>query len=489
MTVRSGTVYLVGAGPGDPGLISVRGLELLQRADVVLHDRLVSDALLSETSPRAELVNVGKGPTGDSGKQSGIHAMMIRHARAGRVVVRLKGGDPFVFGRGWEELQACRQAGIPCEAIPGISSALAAPLAADIPLTLRGRAASFTVETARRSSGGAPEAGHSRVVLMGIAELPSVTTRLLDEGVDPGTPAAVIERATWPGQRVVRAPLDRIAALAAEARIEPPAVLVVGPGAESRDTRLFPLAGRRVLVTRPLSASGELVRRLRAAGAEVLTIPLIAIEPVRELPDDGRERLRAADWIAVTSRHGARGLWRLLVTQGDLRDIGSARVAAIGPGTARELERWGIRADITARPERAEVLAAEMLLHPTPPRRVLFACGTLALRSFPAALREAGVTVDPLTVYRTRPLVPGDRERHLLSRGVDAITLASPSAVQALARAAIVDLDTPVVCIGPTTGTAARDAGFRSIRIARSHTDAGMVESLLPIVGPQVVCS
>lgn len=231
MTVRVGCVYLVGAGPGHRDLITVRGLKLLQRADVVLYDRLVLDTLLMEASPLAELIDVGKSAIGESSKQQAINALLVAHARAGRMVVRLKGGDPFLFGRGWEELEACDAEGIPCEVIPGVSSALAAPAAAGIPVTCRGVASSVAITAAPAlTDANAQALTHvdTNVFLMGVATMAMVAARLIANGHAPTTPCAVIERATMPGQRVVRATLACVGQRISEARIESPAVLVVG---------------------------------------------------------------------------------------------------------------------------------------------------------------------------------------------------------------------------------------------------------------------
>ena len=231
MTVRPGTVYLVGAGPGDPGLITVRGLELLQRADVILHDRLVAPALLREGRATALVSDVGKAPRGHAVSQEEINAALVAHAEQGKTVVRLKGGDPLVFGRGWEEREACRKAGVPCEIVPGISSALAGPAAADIPVTCRGVASSVAIVAAatigRRQLAAIAHAD-TCVFLMGMHGLRDLATRLLECGRDPATPAAVVERATLPGQRLVRARLDRIADAVAAAGLRAPAVIVVG---------------------------------------------------------------------------------------------------------------------------------------------------------------------------------------------------------------------------------------------------------------------
>ena len=487
MTVRAGTVYLVGAGPGDPSLITVRGLELLQRADVVLYDRLVSPALLERARTRALLIDVGKAPAGETALQAEINRELVDHALQGRVVVRLKGGDPNVFGRAWEERQACVEVGIPCEIVPGISSALAGPAAAGIPVTLRGVASSIGVaatptmdDRELRAVAGAD----TSVFLMGVRELPQLVRRLLEAGRDPSTPVAIVERATLPGQQTVRATLAEIVGAAERVGIQSPAVIVVGATAALGVDAHGPLAGRRIVVTRPLNAAHELSNDLRALGADVVFAPLIEIVPVENADSQTLDKLNEYDWIVFTSRHAVSGFRRLVERRGDVRRIAHARFAVVGPTTGRELETWGIQPDLQPDDHRADRLAS--LLVAQRPRRVLFPCGTLALTTIPAILGEHGIPVDLVRVYHTRKLALEDRVWAQLARGVDAVLLASPSAAAALGASGVELGDATVVCIGPTTAAATVPFGWPNVITASDHSDEGMIDALVAALNSPV---
>ena len=488
MTVRAGTVYLVGAGPGDPSLITVRGLELLQRADVVLYDRLVSPALLERAGTRAELIDVGKSSFGQATLQADINRALVEHATQGRVVVRLKGGDPYVFGRGWEEREACVSAGVPCEIIPGISSALAGPAAAGIPVTLRGVSSSVAIAatpTVDDQELSAIAGADTAVFLMGVRELPQLVRRLRAAGRDPSTPVAIVERATMPGQQTVRASLTDIVQVAEREAVESPAIIVVGATAALGATAQGPLAGKRVVVTRPLNAAHELSNDLRALGAEVVFAPLIEIVSVDSAEPEPLGRLGEYDWIVFTSRHAVTGFRRLVERRHDVRSVAHARFAVVGPTTGRELEAWGIRPDLQPDAHRADQLTR--LLVEQRPRRVLFPCGTLALTTIPAVLAEHGIPVDLLRVYHTRKLALDDRARSQIERGVDAVLLASPSAAVALGASAVAVGDATVVCIGPTTAAAAVPFGWPNVLTATEHSDAGMIETLVAVLNAPVL--
>jgi len=490
MTVRPGTVYLVGAGPGDPGLITVRGQELLRRADVVLHDRLVMSSLLLEAPPTAELIDVGKEAIGHASRQTDINTELIAHARAGRVVVRLKGGDPFVFGRGWEELETCRAAGVPCEVVPGISSAIAGPAAAGIPVTCRGVASSVAVSAAPMVSDDALRALRhvdTQVFLMGVATMPTLAARLVANGHDPRTPCAVVERATMPGQRSIRATLATLAAEVQAAQLRAPAVLVVGPTAHYGRTASGVLSGRRVLVTRPTHAASTLIDGLRHRGAEVMHTPLIQLRYVT--PDSGwRARLQASDWLVFTSRHAVRG-FRLAVAQegGDTRWLARKRLAVIGPIAAKELMAWGLHADLQAPEAREHALIDALMRQVRPPRHVFFPCGSLSAESLPNAIGSHGVQVSSLVVYRTDTLPLDAQSAAAICEGMDAILLASPTAARALAlsQRAYPPLDvsnTPIVCLGQRTAAVCHAEQWRRVHVAETHSDEGTIDTLCRVL-------
>lgn len=489
MTVRSGTVYLIGCGPGDPGLITVRGLEVLQRADVVVYDRLAPAALLERARPDAELINAGKRPGAYSMPQSEIDALLVERALDGKAVARLKGGDPFVFGRAHEEIASCERAGVAWEVIPGVTSALSAPAAAGIGVTERGVSRGFAVITARDAGGTIDSDQLARyaeaetlVVLMGVEALEELASALLKLGRAPDTPVSIIERAWMAGQRQVHGALDGIARVARREGIRSPAVIVIGAVARQNDrvrSAARALEGRRIVVTRPTNAASELLSSLRAQGAHTIHCPLIEI---RERPIDPSwvSLLDDLDWIVVTSRHGARGLIRALRSAHvDARALANVRIAAVGPVTARELETGGIIADLVPSPYRADALVRAITRAGPVSERALFVRGSLARDEVPRELRHlAGMDVRELEVYETRLKVVDDSVCRQIERGVDSVFFASPSAVQAYAQSNVVGDVESFVCIGPTTAMEAERAGLGPRIVADEHSDAGMVRAL-----------
>lgn len=499
---RTGKVYLVGAGPGDPGLLTLRGLDALRSADVVLYDDLAPHELLVHLRPGARAIPVGKGP-GDSATQSEIDALLFAHAQSGAVVVRLKGGDPCVFGRGWEEAGFLETHGIDCEFIPGVTSAVAVPELAGIPVTLREVARSFAVVTGHTVSDDtvdwdAASRLDTLVILMGVRTLPRIAARLLAAGRAPQTPVAIIEQGATPGQRTTRGPLGEIAAIAARAGVASPAVIVVGNVAGLTPRQMGAPApaprpprrdwnGRRVLVTRPWNAASPLAAALRARGAEVIWCPLIAVEWIEGPSLTG---LIGADWIVFDSRHGVDGFFRALAAaDADVRCLGGKRIAAIGPATAAALWGHGIRADLVPDPARADALVAALCGlgngrarrgsaadAPLAGVRVLFPAGTRAVAPIEAGLRAAGAEVQVVTVYRTVSRRPRAETAAALARGVDAILFHCPSAVLAFADAGLSVGDAVVVCVGGTTAVRAHALGLRPI-VPKEHGDAAMLRA------------
>jgi len=509
-----GRVILVGAGPGAPGLITVKGLYYLRRADVVLYDRLIGHALLNEAPSQAKLIDVGKIPRSSQNPQHEINRQLIEYARAGKLVVRLKGGDPFVFGRGSEELDACRAAGVACDVVPGISSALAAPAAASIPVTLRGVARHFTVLTAHEETGELPDYDFDAlskldtlVVLMGLRTLLSLTTRLIDAGRATDTPAATIASATTPAQRVVNGTLADIADRVEVAGLSSPVVTVIGAVAARADDvaaqaddvvnilnenserdRAKRLTGRRVVVTQADTTSSNLHRLLRAHGAEVVHCPLIAIETeqMTNLISNAIDELRGGrfDWLVFTSVHGVRSFWSLLHAAGcDARTVGRARVAALGKGTAAVLSEYGLHADLVPKRALATELAGELIERIKDERanepRVLFPRGNLALPTVHDKLTAAGCTVIDPIVYRTHSETLSDERRDRLFNGVDAILFCSPSAVEGFARQEIGIGNAITGCIGPTTAEAAKELGIRVDIVPQEPGSDGLVRALV----------
>jgi uroporphyrinogen III methyltransferase/synthase len=491
----SGHVAIIGAGPGDPGLLTLRGAALLGEADVIVHDRLVSDEVLA-LAPQAERIDVGKMPGGVSASQSAINATLVELGLAGKRVVRVKGGDPYIFGRGSEERAACLAAGVAVEVVPGITSAIAGPASVGIPVTERGIARSCAIVTARTGD-GAPEqalpfdalaAMDTVVVLMGRERLGDIVAGLLRSGRSPETPAALIERATWLEERAVRGTLASIEAIAKHAAIEAPAVLVIGTVARERDERRDrrPLEGRRIVVTRPAGACRDLVARLRSLGACVLHAPLIAMHPLRPAP--ALPELGAYRWIVLTSLHGVAGFAAAIEAAGlDGRSLHAQRIAAVGPRTARELrERTGLRADLVPSEHRAHRLVEAIGREARPGERVLFPCGTLAREETAAGLRGIGLAVDEWRVYATERVPPSDRVLQAIRTGVDAVLLYSPSAVEALAGATDSVGAAHLICVGPTTADAVRRAGLGVPSVAASYGDDGVIDRLHELLGQQI---
>jgi len=492
MSDRRGIAYLVGGGPGDPGLITVRGLEILRAADVIIHDRLIGKALLAEARRDAELIDVGKARGAHREAQQEIHELLIDRAHRGLCVVRLKGGDPFVFGRGFEEWSACREAGVECVVVPGVSSALAAPLAAGIAVTARGQSRSVALITAETASGDRPfdAADLTRidtlVVLMGRSKLSEITCSLMQVGKAPSTPAACIERATTPQQRVVCGTLATIAELAAREGLAAPMVTVIGEVALQAASQslhaLAPLVGRRVVITRPRAAARDIERALLAAGATVISCPLIRIAYPREdsESDEVLRDFRRFDWIAFTSRHGVIGFWKQLRALGlDARALSGCKLAAVGPMTASSLERFGLTADLIATRRCGEGLAEELLRAGNAAgKRVLFPRGDLALASLSSALRISGAMVEELVVYRTMRTPPPPRAVAELESGVDAILFFSPSAVRSFVEAKLVVGEAVIGCVGATTANAARELGLRVDLTAEDTSVQGFITAL-----------
>ncbi len=493
---RSGVVYLVGAGPGDPGLMTVRGAELVATADVVLHDRLIPAAALGGAREDAELVYVGKHPGAPEFDQSEIEGAMIERARRGLSVVRLKGGDPFVFGRGGEEAEALAAAGIPFEVVPGVTAGVAAPAYAGIPLTHRddASAVAFVAGHEDPSKDGSAldwdalaRFPGTLVLYMGVKRLPDVVARLVASGRDGSEPAVAVERGTTPAQRTVQATLAELPARASDAEIRPPAIILTGPVAARREALAWlerrPLFGRRVVVTRARAQASGLAATLTALGADVVELPAIRIEPRLGSQEvrDAVSAIHAYALVCLTSPNGARLLFRALEEAGlDARALANATVAAIGPGTAAALWDRGIRADVVPERSIAEALAESLAAVDVRERPVLVARAAEARDVLPAALRERGAKVDVVTLYET---VAEDPEPDALAaaREADYITFTSSSTVRNFV-AALGDRPPPrarVVSIGPVTSEAARTAGLEVAVEAERHDPDGLVDALV----------
>jgi uroporphyrinogen III methyltransferase/synthase len=488
------TVYLVGAGPGDPGLLTVRGAEVLRRADVVVYDRLSVASLLELAPEGAERIGVGKAPGQVTMPQEEINRLLVDRGRDGSIVVRLKGGDPFVFARGGEEAETLAAAGVPYEIVPGITSAIAAPAYAGIPVTLRHSSTSFTVVTGHEDpTRVGPEGsvdwdavarvGGTIVILMGVGRWPRIAERLIAAGRSPATPAAAVRWGTRPEQHTVRATIATLA----DHQLESPSVIVVGEVA-AVDLSWFtsrPLFGKRVVVTRARAQASALSSRLAELGAEVVETPAIEIVA----PADGGAALRDAvaragageyQWIVFTSANGVDHTFEAIA---DSRALGGVLVAAIGPGTAEALGRYRIVPDLV--PERfvAEHLVDAFPVAPLGGGRVLLARAEVARDVLPQGLAAKGWRVDVVDAYRT---VLGTPSEHVLAEAgsADAICFTSSSTVTNYLEIAGSERVPPtVVAIGPITAATARDAGLAVTVEATEHTIDGLVAAVVQVLG------
>lgn len=479
------TVYLVGAGPGDPGLLTVRGAELLGRADVVVYDRLSVASLLDLAPATAERISVGKRPGHATMPQEAINEFLIERGLAGDEVVRLKGGDPFVFARGGEEAAALAGAGVSFEVVPGITSAIAVPAYAGIPLTQRHSSTLFTVITGHEDPDKGGELdwetlarlGGTIVILMGVARLGKIVEKLRAGGLAEDTPVAAVRWGTRPDQETVRATLGTIL----DHDLASPSTIVVGKVA-GLDLSWFenrPLFGRSVVVTRASDQAGGMVRALRAAGARTIEAPTIEIGE----PADGGDSLRKAvarlsgyDWVVLTSVNGAD---RFMEALHDARDLGGVRVAAIGPATAAAMADRNVVADLV--PDR---YVAESLVDAFPARaaggtgRVLLARAATAREMLPDGLRNKAWEVDVVEAYRTHKTEIAEELRHAVA-GADVITFTSASTVTNYFRTMGTREMPPVVaCIGPVTAAAAGDQGVEVHVVSEEYTVPGLVSAL-----------
>ncbi len=504
MTAMAGVVYLVGAGPGDPGLITVRGLELIESADVVVHDRLVDDRLVRRARTDAEVVDVGKTPGGNGARQDDIHALLIARASAGMSVVRLKGGDPFVFGRGGEEAMALSRAGVAYEVVPGITSAIAAPAYAGIPVTHRGVASSVTFVTGAESPGkpGADvdwaalaRTNGTLVVLMGWRSLESVVARLRSEGLPGNTPAALVEWGTGPLQRTVTGNLADVVEKGRAHGLGPPVVAVFGGVAALReDIRWFdsrPLSGKRVLVTRSRTQAGTLSRLLEGKGAEVVEIPTIRITPPGDYAelDDALRRLPGVDWVVFTSTNAVDAVFDRLGKAGlDSRALHGTRVAAIGRSTARSLQDRGIAADLVASLSISEGLVQDMAALGVAGSRILVPGAESRREALASGLADLGAEVEVIAAYRTVNVESSPAAvEAALADGIDVATFTSASTVRGLVRLINGDVEkldgVEVACIGPVTAAEARGAGLDVAILAGESTVEGLVEAITDYYG------
>lgn len=496
-------VSLVGAGPGDPGLITVKGLECIRNADVVVYDYLSSVHLLEHAPAHAELIYVGKRGGDHTLSQDEINALIVAKAREGLKVTRLKGGDPFIFGRGGEEAEILVAAGVPYEIVPGVTSAIAAPAYAGIPLTHRDYTSALTFVTGHED----PLKDASRidwdclarsqatlVFFMGVKNLPQITQQLMAHGMPADKPVALVRWGTTPRQVTVTGTLENIVERVTRAGLKPPAIIVVGEVVDlGRNLRWFegrPLMGKRVIVTRAREQASELVDRLYALGAECLQFPTIEIVP----PDDwapldaALDRLETYDWLVFTSVNSVDAFFARLFERGrDARALSGVRTATVGTATAARLRTWGLNSDILPDDFRAEAVAAAFAGHDLHGRRVLLPRAKVARPILPEALARMGAVVDDITVYNNRPVTANVAQLLdiLEKKQVDLITFTSSSTARNF-KALIPPekfetlMNGPVLAsIGPVTTETATQLGFNVHITAQTYTIPGLCEAIL----------
>ena len=502
-----GKVYLIGAGPGDPGLLTVKGREALERADVVVYDRLAHPSLLDHAPPSAERVFAGKARGQRELTQDGINDLLVERARAGLRVARLKGGDPFVFGRGGEEALALARCGIPFEVVPGVSSAVAAPAYAGIPVTHRGIAAGFTVVSGSEDP-SKPESsvhweelarslaahGGTLMTLMGWASIEKILEALQRAGLSADTPVALVQWGTWNRQRTVTGTLATAAAKGRDAGLAAPVVAVIGEVVRLREELAWfdnrPLFGQRVLVTRSRTQASRMCELLEDAGATAVELPAIAIAPPEDFAplDSALARLSSFGWVIFASVNAVDSVFERLYAQGlDARAFGSARVGAIGPATTEALERRGIRPDFTpSRPVSAAALE-ELAAYDWSGVPVLLPAADIGRNELADGLSRLGADIERVTAYRTvTPPDAAQRARDAFANGIDIVTFTSSSTARNLlalleegggkGREAL--SGSLVACIGPVTAGTARELGLRVDIEAVEHTVDGLADAL-----------
>lgn len=487
----TGFVSLVGAGPGDPGLLTVRGRRRMEEADLVVHDYLVDRRQLELVRAGAEVLAVGA-PHGAGPRlaQADVSQLLVDRARAGQRVVRLKNGDPMLFGRGGEEAAVLHANRVPFEIVPGVTSALAVPAFAGIPVTHRDHASMLTIVTGHLACGESPPTlpslpwaqlanpAGTLVFLMAMKTLETIVEQLLAHGMDAATPAAMIQQGTTANQRTVTATVGTVVAAVRAARLRSPAVLVIGTVVNLRETvgwaERQPLFGRRVLVTRPREQAGSLLEWLASQGAEAIALPTIAIAPAPDPAalDAAVGRAADYDWIVFTSVNGVRVFFeRFAALGGDIRSLSNARIAAIGPETAAAVRQRLLQPAVVPDDYRAEGLLAAFAAEELSGRRVLLPRAAGARAVLPDTLRARGAVVDEVCAYQAvlPPAAAGERLRELLTAdALDAVTFTSSSTVRNFATLAGPELLATVIarcrpaiaCIGPVTAATARELGL-----------------------------
>ncbi len=502
---KMGKVFLVGAGPGDPGLITVKGRECISSADVVIYDFLANPVFLSYAREGAERIYVGKKGGQHTVPQEGINALIVERAKMGRNVVRLKGGDPFIFGRGGEEAEELVQAGVDFEVVPGVTSAIAVPAYAGIPLTHRDYTATVAFITGHED----PEKKESNIAwdklatgagtlvfLMGVGNLSAIAERLMEYGRNPATPVAVIRRGTGPDQETLVGTLEDIAKLAEKSGMRPPAIIVVGEVVRLREKLAWfekrPLFGRRIVVTRAREQASGFMERLSQLGAECIQFPTIEVRPPEsfEPMDSAIEQLSQYDWLLFTSVNGVKYfLQRLHALGGDVRDLKGVKIGAIGPGTAGAWMEMGIRPDLVPEEYRAEAIVEGLGGIGIKGKKILIPRAVKAREILPLELRKMGAEVEVVPAYQTvRPDDDVEFVKGMLDRKeVHMVTFTSSSTVtnfvemfgswKETLREKMASVAS--ACIGPITAKTAEGYGFSVDLMPSEYTIDALTEEIV----------
>ena len=502
---KQGKVYLVGAGPGDPGLLTIKAKECLEKADVVIYDYLANEAFLNYAGEEAELIYVGKKGGAHTMPQEEINELILDKARKGYTVVRLKGGDPFIFGRGGEEAQELTQAGLSFEVIPGVTSATAVPAYAGIPLTHRDYNATVAFITGHEDP--AKETSNiawdklatgvgTLVFLMGVGNLPNITKTLMEHGRSPDTPVALVRRGTVPEQRTVTGTLQDIAERVKEQGLKPPAIIVVGDVVDLRKKLNWfeskPLFGKRIVVTRAREQASDFLVRLNELGAACIEFPTIQVVPPKswDALDQAIMRLERYQWVLFTSVNGVKCFFERLNALGmDVREMKDLKVGAIGPKTAQAIERKGINPDLVPDEYRAEAIVTGMKKEEVKGARILLPRATKARDVLPIELVNRGAIVDEVPAYQTiKPVQDTGRVREMLEQGaIHMVTFTSSSTVNNFMEMFQAEKDqiqrwldnVAVACIGPITAHTAEENGLSISLIPPEYTIESLTSAIV----------
>ena len=502
--VKTGKVYIIGAGPGDAGLITLKGVDCLRTADVVVYDYLVSKDLFKYARNDARLIYAGKKGGNHTLSQWEINDLLVKEAKAGNTVARLKGGDPFIFGRGGEEAEKLAANGVPFEVVPGVTSAIAVPAYAGIPLTHRGLTSTVAFVTGHEDptkeksdiDWQALARIGTLVFLMGVKNIGKIVKELKDNGKPPETPAALIRWGTTPRQEILTGTLANIATLAKMQKFAPPAILVVGKVVDLRDTLNWfeqkPLFGKGVVITRPEKQADDLAQLLTNEGANPIHFPTIKIVP----PPDWRDldaaikKLADYDWLIFTSANGVQFFFeRLLTKNRDIRDLKGVKICCIGPATARQVESKGIRVDLVPKKFISEGILESFSGINLKGKKILIARAAVARDVLPEGLKKLGAEVDVVTAYETvnSGKKKNDLEALFKENQVDVITFTSSSTVNNFVKIMGRNFSLPksvkVACIGPVTEATAKKAGFSVDIHQEKYTMEGLVQSLIDYFG------